>query len=294
MNILIVKLGATGDVVRTTSLLNALKGDITWITAAKNISFIQNLSVPLRALSWEENREDARDRKYELVISLEDEVEVGAFLQGVKADQWFGAYLDSKNTMCYTKSSHRWFDLSLISSFGRENADRLKLQNRYTYQALVFDGLGFTFSGEKYLLPPAVDTGLKGDIALATESGPVWPMKKWAFYDQLKIRLESAGFKVNVLPKRPTLLEHLSDVQSHRCLVSGDTLPMHLALGSNVKCVSIFTCTSPWEIYDYGLQVKHISPLLDQFFYKRGFDERATTAVTLDEINKSVEKQIAG
>jgi hypothetical protein len=59
---------------------------------------------------------------------------------------------------------------------------------------------------------------------------------------------------------------------------------MHLALGSGVRCVSIFTCTSPWEIHGYGLQTQIVSPLLEEFFYKRGFDERATTAISLEEV----------
>ena len=49
---------------------------------------------------------------------------------------------------------------------------------------------------------------------------------------------------------------------------------MHFALGTGTPCVSIFTCTSPWEIYDYGIQKKIVSPLLEEFFYKRGYDER--------------------
>ena len=46
------------------------------------------------------------------------------------------------------------------------------------------------------------------------------------------------------------MLEHLADVKGHRCLVSADSLPMHLALVSDVRCVSIFTCTIRWEIYE--------------------------------------------
>ena len=84
-------------------------------------------------------------------------------------------------------------------------------------------------------------------------------MKQWAYYDELKSELESEGLKVNILESRPSLLEHLADVQGHRCVVSGDSLPMHLALGSGVRCVSIFNCTSPWEIYGYGFR-KKLSP----------------------------------
>src|SRR5438067_3698951 len=39
MNVLIIKLGAAGDVVRTTTLLRRLSGQITWLTEAKNTIF---------------------------------------------------------------------------------------------------------------------------------------------------------------------------------------------------------------------------------------------------------------
>ena len=108
----------------------------------------------------------------------------------------------------------------------------------------------------------------------------------------LKRRLEGQGLIINVLPKRPSLLEHLSDVQNHRCLVGGDSLPMHLALGTGTRCVTLFTCTSPWEIYDYGIQKKLVSPFLEEFFYKRGYDERATTAIGVDEVLGAVMTQL--
>ena len=67
---------------------------------------------------------------------------------------------------------------------------------------------------------------------------------------------------------------------------------MHLALGTETRCVSLFTCTSPWEIYSYGIQTKIISPLLAEFFYKRGYDERATTAISVDEVVSAVIAQL--
>jgi len=112
---------------------------------------------------------------------------------------------------------------------------------------------------------------------------PVWPMKKWAYYDELKQRLEAKGLTVNVLPKRSSLLEHLADVRNHRCLVGGDSLPMHFALGTGTPCVTLFTCTSPWEIYDYGIQKRSFRLFLEEFFYKRGYDHRATTACNVEE-----------
>jgi heptosyltransferase-2 len=293
MNVLIVKLGATGDVVRTSALLRRLDGEVTWLTAAKNTVFLQNVRPHLRCLSWEE-REQARDRKYDLVINLEDTPDVGLYLKTVGTAQSFGAYLNGESRLAYTDNSRRWFDLSLISVYGKNEADRLKAKNRRTYQDLIFEGLGLRFEGERYLLPAPAATSLKGDVAIAPESGPVWPMKNWAYYDQLKRALEAQELTVNVLPLRPSLLEHLGDVANHRCLVSGDSLPMHLALGMQIPCVSLFTCTSPWEIYDYGVQTKIISPLLEEFFYKRGLDSRATTAIGVDEVYRAVIARLNG
>jgi hypothetical protein len=216
---------------------------------------------------------------------------VGAFLNSLNCRQVYGAYPDSQDALQYTEDSRQWFDLSLISRFGREETDKLKFRNRRTYQDLIVSGLGFQFSGETYVLPDPAGTDLSGDVAISAEAGPVWPMKNWARYSQLKEELEKEGLRVNFLPKRPSLLEHLGDVRSHRCLVGGDSLSMHFALGTSTPCVTLFTCTSPWEIHDYGLQTKIVSPLLGEFFYKRGFDARATTAIRLEEVRKAVVRQ---
>jgi heptosyltransferase II len=87
-------------------------------------------------------------------------------------------------------------------------------------------------------------------------------------------------------------LEHIGDIKGHRCVVGGDSLPMHLALGVGVPCVTIFNCTSPWEIHDYGILTKLVSPLLGEFFYKRTFDPRATTAIPLETVLDAVRKKL--
>jgi ADP-heptose:LPS heptosyltransferase len=293
MKTLILKLNATGDVVRTTPLLRCLEGEVTWITARNNISLLGGLAGNLRPLCWED-RETVRGEEYDLVINLEDETELAAFVGDIRHKQLFGAYMNGSERLGYTDDSRRWFDMSLISVYGKQKADALKFQNRQTYQELIFQGLGFQFAGERYVLPDPLNTNLSGDVAIAPVAGAVWPMKNWAFYGELKKELEAEGLTVNILPKRSSLLEHLNDVRNHRCLVGGDSLPMHFALGTNTRCVSLFTCTSPWEIYDYGLQTKIVSPLLGDFFYQRGFNSRATTAISLDEVRAATAAQLRG
>jgi hypothetical protein len=38
--------------------------------------------------------------------------------------------------------------MSLISRFGKAEADKLRLENRRAYQDLIFTGLGFEFNGQ--------------------------------------------------------------------------------------------------------------------------------------------------
>jgi ADP-heptose:LPS heptosyltransferase len=290
MNTLIIKLNATGDVVRTSTLLRRLDGCVTWITAAPNNELLSK-DGRVRCLNWAD-RAEALDASYDLAINLEDEQDTAAFARETRHVRLFGAYLEQNGRIAYTDDSQQWFDLSLISRYGRQRADERKLQNRRTYQELIFEGLGMTFTGEPYVLPEPTSTPLTGDVAIAPVAGPVWPMKGWAYYDQLQSELEAAGLTVNVLPRRDTLLEHLGDVANHRCLVSGDSLPMHFALGTRTPCVTLFNCTSPWEIYDYGVQTKLVSPLLEQFFYKRDFDRAATTAIRLEDVFTAVMERL--
>src|SRR6266496_829258 len=215
MSVLIIKLGATGDVVRTTPLLRRLNGKVSWITAEKNLALLEGIDREVSCVSWE-NRRRVADTVYDLVINLEDDLETSRFLKELKFKQLFGAHLNGEDKLTYTSDSRDWFDLSLISTYGREEADRLKLLNRKTYQELLFEGLGFRFHGERYYLPPSLPTGLQGDVAISSTAGPVWPMKNWAYFDELKSELQATGLKVNVLQNRPSLIEHLADVRGHR------------------------------------------------------------------------------
>jgi heptosyltransferase-2 len=283
MKILIIKLGASGDVVRTTSLLNVLKGEIDWITAPVNTQLLNGLS-QISHVSSDENYETIKNNKYDLVINLEDSFEAAELVSNVKFENLFGAYLNKSGKIEYTENSKAWFDLSLISKYGIEKANILKYENQISFQELVFDGLGFKFNGEPYLLPKSPETELFGDIAISPKAGKVWPMKNWKYYDELASVLKDDGFIVNYLPQRTTMLEHLSDVRNHKFLISGDSLPMHFALGSNVKCISLFICTSASEIFDYGIQKKIVSKDLEKYFYRRDFDPKAIESITLNEV----------
>src|SRR5438876_3612850 len=113
MKALIIKLGATGDVVRTTPLLRQLDCEVTWLTTAKNSVLLDGVTDNLHCVSWEQ-RARILGYRYDLAINLEDTLDVAQFLRTVKCGEIFGAYLSPNGLVTYTESSKRWFDLSLI------------------------------------------------------------------------------------------------------------------------------------------------------------------------------------
>lgn len=292
MKILIIKLGAAGDVVRTTTLLHLFKNNsVEWITSKENAILLEDNPFISRLIKSDE-LDTTKFDSYDLLINLEDNLESAIIVSKVKYKDLFGCYLDKSDKLTYTENSSAWFDLSLISKFGKQRADELKYFNQFTFQELVFNGLGYKFQGEKYILPSSPDMDLKGDIAISSKAGNRWPMKNWAYFDELAKLLISEGFIVNYLPHRSTMLEHLSDVRNHKLLISGDSLPMHFALGSNIKCLTFFLCTSANEIYNYEVQTKLVSPLLKEFFYRQDFDDRAVNIFTVEEVLEVLRKII--
>ena len=292
MSILIIKLGASGDVVRTTVLLHKLKGELFWMTSDQNIQLLTGIS-HVNTVKWAD-KHSLYGKHFNLVINLEDSKEIAYVLRKLKHDELFGAYLSNDGRMMYTENSKDWFDLSLISRFGRQEADKLKLLNRKSFQELIYRGLGYAFQGEAYYLPKSQDSDLSGDIAIAGNAGTVWPMKNWAFYKELARVLTDEGYKVNFLPNRDTMIEHLADIRNHKYFISGDSLPMHFALGSGIKCLTLFICTSPWEIYDYRIQKKVISRKLGKYFYRRDFDPEAVRSVSVNEVYASFKQLQVG
>ena len=83
MGVLIIKLGATGDVVRTTPLLRRFDGPVSWVTAGKNLALLEGIDREVRCVSWE-NRNRVADADYDLVINLEDDREMSRFLKELK------------------------------------------------------------------------------------------------------------------------------------------------------------------------------------------------------------------
>jgi heptosyltransferase-2 len=122
MKTLIIKLGAAGNEVRTTSLLRVLPGEVDWVTSDTNTILLHGIDWLRELIPW--SRIDVlNSRKYDLVINLEDSLEAAGLLKKFRYGDHFGAFLNGCGELSYTENSREWFDLSLISRFGKEKAD---------------------------------------------------------------------------------------------------------------------------------------------------------------------------
>jgi heptosyltransferase-2 len=287
-NILIIKTGAAGDVVRTTSLLNALKGNIYWVTGNKSRTILPDDMQGLTLLTIEDAFQSLKDIEFTRVISLEEDVVCARLASEKGKKEITGIYLHN-DAIGYTDSSAYWFDMSRVSKFGIEKANKLKAENSLSYQDCLFKMIGKKFNAEPYRIYSGSNQKSTGKlIGIEKRAGEVWPDKQWWGYHELASKLKGEGYPVKLFEQRDNIRDYLDDIAGCSHIVSGDTLAMHIALAYQKTCTAIFNCTSPQEIYDYGLLRKAVSPLLDQYFYASSYDREVIESVSLDEVYNTI------
>ena len=284
--VIIIKLGALGDVIRTTPLLRVLEGQITWVTSKAALPLLHHAPQIAKLLV----RDDPGFRlkhKYDLVINLEDDFSSAQLASAAAMERVFGPYLQG-DTILYSGPSSEWFDMSLSSRHGRVRADELKLKNRKSYQEMIFSALGLTYCGEEPVLClPLRKTMLPGLVGIEARAGGVWPTKQWRRYSEISECLESLGYGVRVFQQRDSVVDYADDINECEFVICGDTLAMHLGLALGKRVVALFTCTSPWEIYGYGRLAKVVSPLLERFFYQRAYSANPGDAISVAAVMQS-------
>jgi heptosyltransferase-2 len=161
--ILILKTGALGDVLRTTSILPGLAARypaarITWVTAPGAVDLIRlhPLVHEIETLDVDSPSSIASTNlalaapTWDLVISLDDEEPLCQLASSVPARRLSGAYLRDDGVRAYTSDVAPWFDMGLLSVHGKLVADRLKIENRRSHAAILADMLGIA-SGQPQL-----------------------------------------------------------------------------------------------------------------------------------------------
>lgn len=206
--IAILKTGALGDVLRTTSIVPGLRARhagarVTWVTAHGAVDLVRT-NPGVDRVEPVAPKDDAEidalaDRlaseRFDRVLSFDDEEPMCRLASrlGAPSDAGgpvSGAYLSADGERAYTRDFGPWFDMGLLSIHGKEEADRLKKLNERSHPAIYADMLGIEMGEPELPLPDeaaafgaafAERNGLTGEglrIGLNTGAGGRWESKK--------------------------------------------------------------------------------------------------------------------
>ena len=183
--VLIIKLGAIGDVIRTTPLLRRLRQErpgcyITWLTLTPAILPQGEIEEILKfdfasALQLQ-------GREFDVAINLDKEKEACVLLNTIAAKEKFGYALrpyDGVPWPMNERAEHKF----LTGVF-----DQVSLANTKPYVQEIFELCGFDFQGEEYVFDAHDDKGYnwaalpaaRPRVGLNTGCGDRWTTRLWS------------------------------------------------------------------------------------------------------------------
>jgi len=302
MDILIVKLGAIGDVIRTTPILQGLRDRykncrIDWVTEKGSFDVLKNNNLISSIHLIEDAAKNLANKEYELVISLDDEHKACELASKINSKKIIGAHLENSKRV-YTEKSGLWFDMGLISRFGKRKADSLKAVNKKTYQEIMYDILGLDYDKQEPILILSENELSFGksfaeknniessDLVIGINTGASgrWQDKKLSIEEtarlidklnkETKVKLllfggpeeKERNEKIKALVKtnlidagcNNSLMEFTSLVNLCSILVTSDSLALHIGVALKKKIVVFFYPTSSSEIELYNRGAKII------------------------------------
>ena len=275
--ILIIKLGAAGDVIRTTPILHKLRSDfpkaeITWLTDHPIFvppKYVDNI------LEWnDKNVLWLQNREFDLLVNLDKDRHAVALAESIRATVKKG-YLPDEFGRCRPADSdakHKW-QTGLW--------DDLCMQNRKSYPQEIFEMFDYEFAGEKYILDlPESEKDFKLPknkkiIGLNTGCGTRWLTRLWGKNNWIALStdLHEKGF-VPLLLGGPIEHEMNSEIATkskaiylgyfdlkdflnlmNKCdlVVTSVTMAMHIAIGYKKKLVLFNNIFNKFEFELYGL-----------------------------------------
>lgn len=275
--ILIIKLGALGDVIRTTPLLVKFKthypnAHITWLTLSPSILPPSEIDViyALDAVSIF----NIQHGQFDIAINLDKEEEACKLLSLVQAPEKYGFTWKNGHIDIATEAARHKLMTGLFDGLSKENTK--------SYLEEIFEICGFQFQHEPYLinLNAALSDKWKQHfstltsakiIGLNTGCGPRWNTRLWPveYWSELATKLKAAGYFPVFLGGE---LEHEKNIQ-----LSTETgayypghfsLPEFIALSNNMDL--ILTQVSMMMHIATALQKKMV--LMNNIFNKHEFE----------------------
>lgn len=293
IKILIIKLDAVGDVLRTTSILEPLKQKypgcyIEWCTRKNSNELFKNNSLVDEVIILEE---DALSRiiaeEYDVVINLDTSKVSSAIASNVSAAEKYGFVLNKKGYVeAISAIANQWLEMSAF--------DDVKKANSKSYQQMMYEILELDLP----VLPPIIhisDTEKskittkefvkdlnhkKPVIGLNVGVGIKWPSKGWPLKSWQQLIERFGKEKYNLLflggPEEFQLIKELNKKYNYvidtgcdnsllefgaivdlcDIIITADTLALHIATALEKKIIALFGPTSSNEIELYGKGIK--------------------------------------
>lgn len=192
-NILIIKFGALGDVVRTSYFAKPLHDKVSKLGLQARIFWITSpLSVPLIRfnpyIDFISTRfSELQNIKFDEIYSLDDEDEIISEIKKLSFQNLIGAYSLSDGSKIYCDRSASWFDMGLLSRYGKDHADELKRMNTRTHSEIFREIFQVDFVDLNFYNSPYINTKIKNiintisknrfSIGLNAFAGNRWPAK---------------------------------------------------------------------------------------------------------------------
>jgi ADP-heptose:LPS heptosyltransferase len=301
--ILVIKLGAAGDVIRTTPLLYKIvkkypDAFIYWLTQFPDL-------VPVRSkdkigadkvYNWELNSIlTLQNLEFDEVINLDKDEQACSLMKSLKTKKSAGYTLVENKPYPIDKRANQKF---LTGAF-----DEISKKNKKNYMEEVFEICGYEFNKEEYILPDYdSETNFEIDhfkkiIGLNTGCGGRWTSRLWPekYWLQLIQKLRHENYEVVILggPEEHEKNVRLASATNtkyfgvrplktfiglmNHCdlIVSAVTMGMHIAIGLQKKLVllnNIFN-KNEFELYGRGAIIEPSKPCTCYFSPKCKNDE---------------------
>ncbi len=314
--ILIIKLGASGDVLRTTPILHLIrksfpKAHITWIT--KTVEFVPKSHVN-SILKWNtDNILWLKARKFDIVYNLDKDREAIALattvktnhLKGYSMDEW-GHCQAADQDACHKWQTGLWDDLCK--------------ENTKSYPQEIIELCGYPYNKEKYIIDPpnpiyryGIDNTMK-IIGLNPGCGNRWLTRLWGEENWIKLckKLNKNGYTPVVFGGKienemnmrissrgralyfgvKPLEEFITIIKSCELVVTSVTMAMHVAIALEKKLVlfnNIFN-KHEFELYGLGTILEPDKPC--KCCYKNTCDEACMETIAVETVFEEIVKLV--
>lgn len=295
LNILIIKLDALGDVLRTMSILPPLKkkypqSSITWITREESLPLFDNVNMVDEVIAYSDPFAShlLQAVYFDLVINPDANKAAITMASLAKAREKKGFYLgDTGEIIASNDMAYKWFLMGIN--------DEMKRKNTKTYQRIILDMLELDWKESYIPLILSEKEMAKSEmfrkkmklnrntpiIGLNIGAGGRWQNKVWpvkhfeclienllkkklqvlllgGVNEKQKMRKLKQKFGDNILSGgyHNSLRDFFSILNVCDVLVSSDTMAAHAALALGKKLVVLFGPTSINEFETYGRGVK--------------------------------------